>query len=204
MNYLREKGVEEDSTLEWKPYHWLQNSLKYQFFDTVYNPRLAAVINGNTPAGTSENHMLTSQFTYDITVQPIDPLLLLLSYSHVENYVKMVGASEPQNSTYGGIPTFNSGDNSWLFSDSYSPLENLTWTNSVCYTLSDNYVSFATGVPYGSNFKMLNFTTGLDYTYHKWLTVGPKYEHASYRDNPLSGSGNYSANIFMLEAKFKW
>ena len=42
----------------------------------------------------SENHMLTSVFTYDITVEPIDPLMLMLSYSHVENYVRTLGASQ--------------------------------------------------------------------------------------------------------------
>jgi len=151
----------------------------------------------------SENHMLTSQFTYDISVQPIDPLLFMLSYSHVENYIRTLQAAQSAG-TYSYIPPFNSGDNSWLFSGSYSPLENLTWTNTVCYTLSNNYVDFSSGVPLGSDFKMLNLSTELDWTFHKWLMIGPKYEHASYRDNSLVGNGSYSANIFMLDAKFKW
>ena len=145
--------------------------------------------------------MLTSQFTYDITVQPIDPLLLMFDYSHVENYVRTLQASEP-GADY--IPTFNSGDNSWLFSSSYTPVENLTWTSSVCYTLSNNYVDFNYFFPLGSSFKEYSFTTGLDWTYHKWLKLGPKYEYTSYRDNPLVGAGNYSANIFMLDVKFNW
>ena len=210
LDSLREKGVDETSTLTWKPYHWLQNSLKYQFSDTVYNPQEAAASYSSStsvavPAGgaypISENHMLTSQFTYDITVQPIDPLLLMISYSHVENYVRTLEASEPGTDFQ---PTFNSGDNSWLFSSSYTPWESLTWTNTVCYTLSNNYVDFSTGVPYGANFNMLNLTTGLDYTYHKWLKIGPMYEHASYHDDSLAGDGNYSANIFMLTGKFSW
>jgi len=211
LDSLREKGVDETSTLAWKPYHWLQNSLKYQFSDTVYNPQEAALSTSSSssplPANgvypISENHMLTSQFTYDITVEPIDPLLLMISYSHVENYVRTLQASQTVASA-DYQPTFNSGDNSWLFSSSYTPLENLTWTSTVCYTLSNNYVDFSTGVPYGSDFKMLNLTTGLDWTYHKWLKIGPKYEHASYRDNALAGDGNYSANIFMLTTKFTW
>jgi len=209
LDALKEKGVEEDSTLTWKPYHWLQNSLKYQFSDNVYNPQQATASFGGTsspvPANgqypVSENHMLTSQFTYDITVEPIDPVLLMISYSHVENYIRTLQASEP-GVDY--IPPFNSGDNSWLFSGSYTPIENVTWTSSACYTLSNNYVDYSSGIPMGTNFKMLNLTTGLDWTYHKWLKIGPKYEHASYRDSSLTGDGNYSANIFMLDAKFSW
>ena len=74
----------------------------------------------------------------------------------------------------------------------------------MCYTLSDNYVDFASGLPLGTNFKELNFTSGLEWTFHKWLKIGPSYEHASYRDNSLSGDGNYSANIFMFKGKFSW
>jgi len=215
LDALSVDTIEDTSTLTWKPYHWIQNSLKYQFNDTVYNPQAASEGTAVSGYPVSENHMLSSTFTYDITVQPIDPLLLMFTYSHVESYVRTVAASGaytaagqpstgPTSAVPPFIPEFNSGDNSWLFSDSYSPLENLTWTNTVCYTLSDNYVNFNTGVPYGSDFKMLNFSTGLDWTFHKWLTVGPKYEHASYRDNSLAGDGNYSANIFMLTAKFTW
>ncbi|MBF0503564.1 MAG: hypothetical protein HQL14_00540 [Candidatus Omnitrophica bacterium] len=208
LDSLKINSTQVDSTLSWKPYRWVQNSLKYQFIDTVYNPQASAVAESVSHYPVSENHMLSSVFTYDITLQPIDPLLLMLTYSHVENYVRTLAASEPggaNTATYPYIPTFNSGDNSWSFSDSYSPINNLTWTNTVTYTISDNYVNFANGVPLGSNFRMLNFTTGLDWTYHKWLKIGPKYEHASYRDVAgVGGAGNYSANIFMLDAKFSW
>jgi len=200
LDELMINGIEESSTLTWKPYHWLQNSLKYQFFTTDYMPRQTAAGSGVGQYPVSKNHMLTSQFTYDITVEPIDPLMLMLSYSHVESYVRTLEATQGAAS----LPTFNSGDNSWLLSGSYTPTENVTWTNTVCYTLSNNYVDFSTGLPLGTNFRELNFTTGLDYTFHKWLKVGPKYEYASYRDNSLAGDGNYSANIFMLDAKFSW
>ncbi|MBF0512095.1 MAG: hypothetical protein HQL13_07205 [Candidatus Omnitrophica bacterium] len=83
-------------------------------------------------------------------------------------------------------------------------MESLTWTGTVSYTLSPNYVDFSTGVPYGADFKMLHFTTGLEWSYHKWLKLGPTYEYASYRDNSLAGAGNYSANIFKLTARFSW
>ncbi len=203
LDALNENGVDETSTLTWKPYRWLQNSIKYQFSDTVYRPQPSLLGPSVSSYGISENHMLSSQFTYDITVQPIDPLLMMLSYSHVESYTRTLQASQSQsNGSY--VPTFNSGDNSWLFSVSYFPTENLSWTNTASYTISNNYVDFTSGLPLGSDFKMINFSTGLDYTYHKWLKVGPKYEYAAYRDNPSSGSGNYSANIFMLTTKFSW
>ncbi len=207
LDSLRLKGIEETSTITIKPLRWLQNSLKYQFYDTVYNPRGAAVLNGNVTAPLTKNHMLTSAFTYDITVQPVDPLLLTLSYSHVENYVRTLAASEPggaNNATYPYLPTFNSGDNSWLFSGSYSLTENLTFTNSVSYTLSNNYVNFNNGVPYGSSFKELNVGAGVDWKYHKWLKFSPGYEYASYRDNSLVGVGTYSAHIFKLKVGFDW
>lgn len=213
MDSLREKGVDETSTLIWKPYHWLQNSLKYQFSDTVYNPQLSPTkADSGDPLPASgvynltENHMLTSQFTYDISVQPIDPLLLMLTYSHVENYVRTVATTGGLASESGPtvIPDFNSGDNSFLFSVSYTPTENLVWTNTMSYTISDNYVDFSSGLPLGSNFKMFNFTSGLEWSYHKWLKIGPQYEYATYKDDPLSGAGNYSANIFKLNVKFSW
>jgi hypothetical protein len=210
LDALKENGVEESSTLTWKPYHWVQNSLKYQFYDNVYMPQEAAEGQTPVPPGgeypISKNHMLTSQFTYDISVQPIDPILMMISYSHVENYVRTTQASDSGISGFplAYVPTFNSGDNSWLFSGSYTPLENLTWTNTVCYTISNNYVDFSTGIPLGSSFKELNLSTGLDWTYHQWLKIGPSYEYASYKDNPLEGTGNYSANIFKLNVKFNW
>lgn len=200
LDELKINGIEESSTLTWRPYHWLQNSLKYQFYDTDYMPREAAEGSGVGQYPISKNHMLTSQFTYEITVQPVDPLLLMISYSHVENYVRTLEASQGAAS----IPTFNSGDNSWLFSASYTPIENLTWTNSVCYTLSNNYVDFSTGIPLGSSFKELTLTTGFDWTYHHWLKLGPSYEYASYKDNSLSAAGNYSANIFKFNVRFDW
>ena len=206
LDALNINGIEETSTLSWRPYHWLENSLKYQFYNTVYMPREAA--EGQTPVppggqyGLSKNNMLTSQFTYEINVQPIDPLLLMISYSHVENFVRTLQASQPTGLT--NIPDFNSGDNSWLFSASYTPMESLTWTNTVCYTLSDNYVDFSTGIPLGTSFRELNLSTGLEWTFHKWFKVGPSYEYASYKDNPLEGTGNYSANIFELNVKFNW
>ncbi|MDE2028112.1 MAG: hypothetical protein KGK03_00225 [Candidatus Omnitrophica bacterium] len=214
MSSLREKGVDETSTLTWKPFRWIQNSLKYQFSDTVYNPRLDPSAGGSSdplPASgnynISENHMLTSAFTYDITVQPIDPLLLMLSYSHVENYVRTIGAADTGTIAEGGptyIPVFNSGDNSWLFSTTYCPSDNWDWTNTVSYTISNNYVDSGDGVPYGSDFKMFNFTSGLEYKYHHWLKISPQYEYAAYKDNPVAGAGNYSANIFILKAGFDW
>jgi hypothetical protein len=214
MQSLKVKGVEEESTLQWKPYHWLQNSLRYQFSDTVYNPQLAPQQNAAAdplPAdgayNITENHMLTSAFTYDISVQPIDPLLLMFTYSHAENYVRTIGASSDGTFAEGGptyMPVFNSGDNSFLLSASYAPTEDLVWTNTVCYTISSNYVDTAIGVPLGSDFRMTNFTTGLEWTFHKWLKIGPSYEYASYKDNPIAGDGTYSANIFELKLKFNW
>ena len=211
LDSLSINGEEASATLKWTPYRWLQNSFRYQFADTIFMPRETAVGSGSGEKNISKNHMLSSTFTYDIFVQPTDPLLLMLSYSHVESYVKTV-AGRDTGSTSGTpnptIPAFNSGDNSWLFSVSYSPKDNLTWTNSVLYTLAHNYVDANSGIPsvlpLGASFKELDLSTGLEYTVHKWLTIKPGYEYASYRDNPSAGAGNYSANIFKLSANFKW
>jgi len=201
LDSLSVNGLEETSTLTWRPYRWIQNSFKYQFLNTLYQPLQASEGTVVSQYYITQNRMLTSQFTYDITVEPIDPLMLMVSYSHIENYVRTIGASSA-----GGefIPTFNSGDNSWLFSASYTPTENVVLTNSVVYTISPNYVDYSTGVPLGTSFKQLTFSTGLQYTYHKWLKIGPTYEYASYRGNSLVDGGTYSANIFELNVKFDW
>ncbi len=210
LDELRINGEEASSTLDWKPYHWFGNSFRYQFSDSDYLPRDASEGSGIAQYGVAKNHMLSSVFTYEATLQPVDPLLLVLSYSHVESYIKTFAGSSASDP----IPTFNSGDNSWLFSASYAPKENVVWTNSVMYTLADNYQSFpfivangathTSGLPLGQSFKQLTLTTGLQWTLRKWLTVGPTYEYASYRDNPLVGTGTYSANIFTLDVKFDW
>lgn len=151
--------------------------------------------------------MLTSQFTYDISVQPIDPLLLMFTYSHVENYVRTIGASSAGSTSELGplyMPEFNSGDNSFLFSTSYAPLESLVWTSTMCYTISPNYVDFGTGLPLGSDFRQTSFSTGLEWTFHKWLRFGPGYEYASYKVDPIAGTGNYSANIIKFNVRFNW
>jgi len=204
LDSLGIKGIEDSSTLTWKPYHWLQNSLRYQFMDTVYQPQQATEGLGVNTLAISQNHMLTSEFTYDISVEPIDPLMVMLSYSHVENYVRTLEAAQAGGTSAPNIPDFNSGDNSWLLSVSYTPTENVILTNSVTYTISPNYVDYNDGVPYGSNFQQLTFTTGLQWTYHKWLKISPTYEYASYKEDVLAGAGNYSANIFELNVKFDW
>ncbi len=199
LDALKINGEEASSTVEWKPYHWLSNSVRYQFLDNRYFPKDVSTGSG-TVFDATENHMLSSVYTYDITLQPIDPLSLVLSYSHAENYVKTLAGS----STSVQIPGFNSGDNSWLFSSTYYPKENLSWNNTVMYTIADNYVDFSAGLPLGSNFRQLTFSTGIDWTVHKWITIEPGYEYASYRDNSLTGLGNYSANIFKMNVKFNW
>ncbi len=217
LDALNINGVDATGTLKWKPYRWLQNSLRYQFSDTLYQPQaakegyiLASDGGSATPWNYVKNKMLSSIFTYDITVEPTDSILLLLSYSHAENYVRTLAASEPGTAANASatnppyFPSFNSGYNTWLFSSTYSPKEYVTWTNTVSYTLSPNYVDYSTGLPLGSDFKELNLSTGIQWTWHKWLNFGPTYEYASYRDNSLSGSGNYSANIFIFNLKFDW
>ncbi|MEI7998152.1 MAG: hypothetical protein WCH62_01420, partial [Candidatus Omnitrophota bacterium] len=161
-NYIRNKGVDETSTLTWKPYRWIQNSFRYQLSNTVYN--LYAKVPSSSSLDYNKSKQFMGQYTYEITVQPIDPVILMLSYTHAQSYIRTYLASNPDSANYNDtpyIPPFNSGYNSWFFSSSYSPTDNLTFINTASYTLSSNYNNVTNSIPFGSSFKELNLGFGL-------------------------------------------
>ena len=132
LDALKINSDEASTKVTWKPWRWLQSSFRYQFRNFKYYPRAIDLIE-------SRNSMMDNTYTYDVSLQPVEPLLLMLSYSLDQLNTKTIAGSAAS----GHIPGFNSGVNSWLFSASYTPKENLTFTNTVLYSLADNFIDFS-------------------------------------------------------------
>jgi len=192
---LKIKGDEAETKLTWKPYSWLQNSLRYQFLNNKYSPRAETEVH-------TKSRMLANIITYDVSMQPVDPLLVTVSFSHQELSVKTPAASAAS----APLPGFNAGVNSWLVSTSYSPKENLTFNNGFQYSRAANFNDFsATGsVPFGADFTQYDISTGIDWSLKKGVKISPSYQYAAYDANPLVEIGDYSAHIAWLDVSFDW
>ncbi|MDP2654402.1 MAG: hypothetical protein Q8Q08_10280 [Candidatus Omnitrophota bacterium] len=194
LDALQLKGDEVATKFTWKPAKWYQNSFRYQLMNNKYYPRVEN--EGNT-----ENLMRSHTYTYDITVQPINPLLMTVAFSHQQYFTKTTAGSASSTA----VPAFNSGVNSWLFSTSYMASESISLINTILYSRADNYNDFSgTGLPLGADFKQYDMTTSLEWTPKKGMKVKPTYEYASYKANPLVEVGDYSAHIVWMDVGFDW
>ena len=197
LDSLQIRRDEAETKLTWKPCRWLQNGFRFQFGNVMFFPRAEGQVE-------TKNQGLDYVYTYDISVQPIDPLLFMIAFSREQLAVKTLAGSSSSSPTK-MFPGFNSDVNSWLFSASYAPVEQVVMTNTVSYSLADNFQNLGTNLlSLGADFKELNLSTSLAWSPKKDLTIKPIYEYASYTENPLSGLNNYSAHIFALDVSLNW
>ena len=192
---LRIKGDEAETKFTLKPYHWMQNSVRYQFLNNKYLPRAEGQVN-------TKNRMLANILTFDTTLQPVDPLLVTLSFSHQALTTKTSAA----NSTSVPLPGFDATVDSWLASASYSPTETVTLINTVEYSKASNFNDYIAlnELPLGAEFTEYDLRTQLDWSPKKGVKISPSYEYAMYDANPLVEVGNYSAHIAWLDLTFDW
>lgn len=193
---LRLRGPEFETKFTWKPKRWFQSSLRYQLMQQEYSARtdtdsfnVAANVDSNT-------------ITYDMLLQPIDPLLLNLSYSTQDLRTETPASSASSTA----VPNFKSDVDSWLLSASYAARADLSYFTAFNYSLARNFNDFtSTGLPYGSDFNMYDLSLGVDWSPDKkdW-TVKPRYSYYRYDPNPDAEEGGYSAHAAWVDVTYKW
>ncbi len=187
---LKIKTDEVETKFTLKPVKRVQTTFRYKFLDTHYFPRIENEVQ-------TKNDVLGNVFSYDVTLQPLDPLLITLAFNRELLKVATPAALASTAKT----PGFNSNADSWLLSVSYSPMEKVSLFNTLNYTRARNFDNFsAIGVPLGSDFDQYDTTAGIRWQPRQDLIIEPNYTYSSYQTNSVSAEfGNYSAHVIWLD-----
>lgn len=190
------KGSEIASRITWKPLKWINPSFRYQFFNNKYITRIENDINE------TEADQVSHVFTYDLYIQPTDQLLFDFAYSKNDNKISTLaagGSGSPQ------IPGFISNSDSWMASASYTPKENLSFTQVFTYSNATNYDNFSSiGLPYGADFDKYDITLEADWKPKEDLSVKPHYAYFFYEPGSSYDNGGYRAHVMWLDVTVKW
>ncbi len=194
VDAIKTKGDEATAKIAWKPVSRVEGVFRYKLIDTKYMPRAE-----NEPQ--TKSTALSNIFTYDLNLQPMDPLFVTLSFS--QDFSKMATAAGA-NTTL-NFPGFRSNSNNWLFSSSYVVNDKLSLNGSYQYSVINNYNDItATLQPYGTDNKSYDMTMGLTWNVNKSLSLQPHYSYYAYRTNQDAETGSYSAHVVWLDAKLLW
>ncbi len=187
---------EFNTKLTYKPLRWLQSSFRYQYLDNKYDTRVQS-------QDTQKALMLSHIFTYDVYLQPKDQFLLNASFSNQD-----MKTSTPAGSIAGTTqtPGFNSNVSSWLLSGSYLPKENLTFTNTMVYSVANNFDDFSSsGLALGEDFNKMDLTLGMNWKPKENINVEPHYSYNVYNTDTTSADyGDYTAHVIWLDLSFDW
>lgn len=194
IDALQVNANEANSRVGWKPVKWFEGAFRYQYLQSMYNPRVEN-------QAETKNKALSHIFTYDIMLYPADSLLMNFSFSR-QDFKVFTRAGSVSSSQ---VPGFNADINNWLFSLSYTPKETLTFTNAFHYSQSDNFDDFsATGLPLGNDSDFYDITTSLKWLPSNKVAIEPHYAYYNYNTNPLAEVGDYSAHVAWLEVSYDW
>ncbi|OIO36765.1 MAG: hypothetical protein AUJ72_05715 [Candidatus Omnitrophica bacterium CG1_02_46_14] len=187
---------EAETRLAWKPARWFQPSFRYQLMDKKYQ---TVTQKFNDDAVETAQEM--SVYTWDVTSQPIDSLLLTASFSYTDGKVI---TPVRYSDTAAAIPTYNFDSYATVFSAEYELTKTVSLTSVMDYIRASNFNDFsAIGMPYGADFTQTDVTVGCRWKVKEDLTLEPKYAYYEYRDGG-SDVGHFSANVIWLEAKINW
>ena len=141
-------------------------------------------------------------FTYNVSTQPLDKLLLNIAFSKQLNNTKTPTGSNAVQP----IPGFNADVDNALVSSSYFPTENLSITNIFSMTWSRNFNNRLPGyVPYGVSNTSKSGSVGIKWSpKDKDYSIEPHYSYYSYNGNSVSEIGDYSAHVAWLDVKMDW
>jgi hypothetical protein len=196
MDAMNISSDELTSKLTWKPWRWLQSSLRHQFTHKKFTTRVR-------DQEELESRTISNMFTYDVLLQPLDELLLNLSYSR--QLMKTSTAATAQDNVQ-AMPGFRGDVDSILFSASYSPLQTLSFIGVAGYTFSDNFNDFtATGLPLAVANRSRLVELGLKYSPKgKDWSVAPHYGYYNYESGSISEYGDYNAHVGWLDFALEW
>jgi hypothetical protein len=173
-----------------KPCRWFRSSLRYQFRADEFSTRFEA-------QDTSKADMRSHVYTYDVTLQPFDPLVTTASFSR-----QTAATSTPASlsATTSNTPTFNADVNTFMLSADYTPKPEVTLTQSLLYSQADNFNDFTSfGMPYGTDFNRLDLATGVTWAFADDTSLKTTYELYTYSPSSLVEIGGYHAHVLWLE-----
>jgi len=191
-------GTEEfEGRATLKPCRWFRTSFRYQLRGDKYATRTNA---GDNIVKTG---MLSNIYTYDVTVQPLRELSSTISFSRQTAATWTPARFSPTTSQ---IPTYNANVNTALLSTDYVPKENITVTNTLQYSRAKNFNDFTgIGMPYGTDFTQLDFTTGVTWSLAPTLSLGTEYGFYSYVPTSLTDiDGGYHAHVIWFDVSKKF
>jgi len=187
---------EAKTKLSWKPQNWLRGAVRYQFLHKLFNARHETLL---AQQAVTQSHSVS----FDIVLQPLDNLLMNLSLSRQDAFTVTAAAAD---STVSQAPRFNADVNSLLYSMSYSPKEELSFTGLINYTLSDNFNDFtATALPLAVTNSHYNAEVAMQWApKDKNWSIKPKYAYYNYKANSISEYGDYNAHVAWLDFNLNW
>jgi hypothetical protein len=202
FNKLMTVTDEINEKLTWKPKKWLQNSISYKLANHNFHTQY---INQDW----EKSQSIERDLNYDITIQPLDPLMFNLGYSMQWLKASTPASSQPNtNNTFIYVPTFTGNVYNWMFTTSYAPKENLSLFNTISYSRAKNSQNnnisnsvTAGAFSYGIDDEWWNTTLGLNWSPKKNLTVGPHYAYYTFRSHEGVEVGNFIANVIWLDVK---
>ncbi len=187
---------EFETRVSWKPVRWFQPTFRYQLQDKRYTAW--GLPNDDVSVGTA---LISNIYTWDLSSQPVDDLLLTASFSFQDGKI-----ITPDRSTglASAIPTFNFDSYTTLFSAEYALTKDIILTGTADYIRAANFQDFSIiGMPYGADFHQVDLTLGCSWKLNKDLSLEPKYSWYQYSANEAE-IGSYNAHTFWLEAKINW
>lgn len=190
---LKTRGNEAIAKVAWKPVSQVEGVFRYRWIDTKYMPRIEN-------EAETESSALSNIYSYDLNLQPVDPLFVTLSFS--QDFSKV--ATPAGSAATANLPGFRSDSMNWLFSSSYVINEKVSLNGSYQYSIIDNYNEVAAPQFYGTSNKSYDMTMGLTWNVNKTLSLQPHYSYYAYRTNQDAETGSYSAHVAWLDAKLVW
>lgn len=174
----------------YKPCRWARSSLRYTYRDDDYS--VAVQSQQLTKTG-----MLSHIYIYDVSLQPVQDLLMTGSFSRQTSATKTPAR---YGSSGSNIPTFNANVNTWFFSAEYAAKQELVVTGSLQHSRAKNFNDFTLiGNPYGADYAQTDVTTGLTWTPEEDTSVGVEYGFYSYQPNSNWSAADYNAHLISLE-----
>ena len=205
FNRLRTTTNEVSTRLTWKPLKWFQNSFRVKVGDTKYRKQDYDHASGFTNNSDWLKSELDSQsYTYSVLLQPTDQCMFDLGYSYSDQ--KVSTPADQLDTSAGGIQEFQANIHTWLATATYVPNEKVSFFGTAQYSDAGDYDSYDFGgMPYGTEYKSMDFSLGLQWKPKKDITVEPRYAYYNYRADPVSlDYGNYSAHVIWLGVDLDW
>jgi hypothetical protein len=180
----------------WKPCRAFRPSFRYKLRGDKYDTRIES-------QQAVKTNMVSHVYTYDVTMQPWQPLLATVSFSRENAFTVTPARLLPTTVTSGYTPGFNADVNSWLLSLEYLPPKvPVVLTNSLLYSRARNFNDVSnTGLPLGADFARLDLTTGLQWSLNDRTTLSTEYAYYHYNGNDNVDFGGYNAHLISLETR---